>query len=100
MGDAAHGAEIVGDEHIGEAELLLQPAQKLQHFLGDQRIERGGRLVADDEIGLGGERAGDADALLLAAGELARPALGEVGGQADLRQQLARPAPSPASRCG
>ena len=78
MRDAPHRAEIVGDEHIGEAELVLQPPQQLQHFLGDERIERRGRLVADDEVRLGGERARDADALLLAAGQLPRTPLGEI----------------------
>ena len=90
MGDALHRAEIMGDEHIGEAELVLQPLEQLQHLLGDQRIERRGRLVADDHVRLGGERAGDADALLLAAGELAGPG-GESRRQADQSQQLGHP---------
>ena len=73
------------------AELVLQPLQQLQDFLGHQRVERRGRLVADDQLGLGGQRAGDADALLLAAGELAGTAVGEVRRQADLRQQFGDP---------
>ena len=36
------------------------------------------------------QRAGDADAARLAAGEFVRKALGEGGGQADLREQLGR----------
>ena len=59
---------------IGDAGLALQLEQQVQDPLGDQRVERRGHLVADDEVGLGGERPGDADALLLAAGELARQA--------------------------
>ncbi len=86
--DAAHGAEIVGDEHIGEAQLVLQALQELQDLFRDQRIQGGRRLVANDDFGLGRERAGDADALLLAAGELAGTATGEILGKADLTQEL------------
>ena len=38
----------------------------------DRDVERGDRLVADEHVGLHGERAGDGDALALAAGELVR----------------------------
>ena len=44
-------------------------------------------------FGLDGERAGDADALALAAGELVREAAHVVGLQADRLQQLQRRAP-------
>ena len=43
--------------------------------------------------GFGGERAGDADALLLAAGELVRVAVDEPRAQADGRHQLVNPRP-------
>src|SRR5262249_56146644 len=36
---------------------------------GRDRIERRARLVEEDELGLGGDGAGDAEPLLLAAGE-------------------------------
>ena len=52
------------------------------------------RLVADDQVGLGGQRAGDADALALAAGELVRPAAHRVARQAHRVHQLARRASS------
>ena len=38
----------------------------------DRHVERGDRLVADEQVGLHGERAGDGDALALAARELVR----------------------------
>ena len=41
------------------------------------------RLVADDQIGLGGERAGDADALALAPGEFVRASVHRVARQPD-----------------
>ena len=53
------------DEHVGQVHLALQPVQKAQDALGDQLIECGSHLVADDEFGLGRQCAGDADALFL-----------------------------------
>ena len=50
-------------------------------------VERRDRLVGDDHVGIAGERAGDGDALLLAAGELARLAAGEIRRQLDHLQQ-------------
>ena len=53
-------------------------------------VERGGRLVGDQQVGLVGERHGDHDALALAAGQLVRIAA-EPGlriGNADLGQQF------------
>ena len=58
----------------------------------DGDVERGGRLVGDQQIGFVGERHGDHDALALAAGQLMRiaaePAL-RVG-NADLSEHLDR----------
>ena len=62
----------MGDEHVGELELVLQPLQQLEDLLRHQLVERRGHLVTDDQLRLGGQRAGDADALLLPAGQLAR----------------------------
>ena len=55
---------------------LLQPRLKLQKLVlqlgADQRIERGERLVHEQDRRLGGEGAGQADALLHAARQLMR----------------------------
>ena len=51
------------------------------------RIERGGRLVGEHEIGLLHQRARDADALALAARELVGALVGEIG-EADGVEQL------------
>ena len=58
-------------------------------------VERGGRLVRDQQIRLVGERHRDHDALALAAGQLMRIARqpGFRFGNADLRQQFERPRP-------
>ena len=56
----------MGDEHIGDVGLLLETLQQLQDPGGDHLVQRRGYLVADDQIGFGRERPGDADTLLLA----------------------------------
>src|SRR5690606_30701819 len=82
---------IVGDEHVGEIEFALQAVEELEYALGDDLVECGGDLVADDELGLGGKRPGDADALLLAAGQFTGEAVDElVGLELDHGEQIAR----------
>ena len=50
----------------------LQPQELVLHLAADQRIERRERLVEEPDLRLDREDAGDADALLLAAGQFAR----------------------------
>ena len=74
VGDLAHDAEVVGDEQHRHAEAGLELLQQLQDLRLHRDVERGGRLVGDQEIGLVGERQRDHDALALAARELVRVA--------------------------
>ena len=104
VGDVAHHGEIVGDEDVGEPQPLLQLHEQVHHLRLDRHVERRDRLVADDEARVERERAGDADALALAAGELVRIALGHVGQQADHARSARRRARdrhrgSPATPC-
>ena len=63
---------VVGDEDQGDAELLLQLLQLELHLLAQLAVERAERLVAQAAPrGSITMRAGQRDALLLAAGELA-----------------------------
>ena len=71
VGQAHRLVEIVGDEDDGLVQQLLQPEELVLHLAADQRIERREWLVEKPELRPDGERAGDADPLLLAAGELA-----------------------------
>ena len=50
--------------------LLLEPADLVLHVAADQRVERAERLVVEHHLGVGRERARDADPLLHAAREL------------------------------
>ena len=51
-------------------------------------VERGDRLIADDELRVDGEGAGNADALPLAAGKFMGVVAGMLGVQADIVHQL------------
>lgn len=83
----------MGDEHEGQVQLGLQTHQQPQDPLGHQLIERTGHLVADDELRLGGQRAGDANALLLTAGKLAGFAVKEGAVKIDQIHQFLHPRP-------
>ena len=72
VGDARDDAEIVRDQHQRHAELALQLGQQVQDLRLDGHVERGGRLVGDDQLGPAHQRHGDHHALAQAAGELVR----------------------------
>ena len=70
-GDAVGVGEdpvVVGDDDDGAVGRAGDLAEEVEHDLAVLRVERGGGFVADDERRLVDERAGDGDALLLAAG--------------------------------
>ncbi len=64
--------DVVGDDEDGRVGIFL-PGPELQQFaaqvLGGEHIQRGERLVHEENFGLHHQRAGKADALLHAAGE-------------------------------
>jgi hypothetical protein len=49
--------------------LVLQLLQRVADLVDDGRLDALGRLVEDEELGLGEERAADGELLLLTAGE-------------------------------
>jgi hypothetical protein len=70
--------DVMGDHEDGLAGCLVDAGHlALQRVAGDG-IERPEWLVHDQAIGVGGERAGNADTLLLAAGELVPIAVAEL----------------------
>ena len=62
----------------GDPQLALQPLQLEAHLLAQLGVEVGQRLVEQQQRRLHHQRARERQALLLAAGELGRLALGEV----------------------
>ena len=89
VGDVLHDREIVADEDVGEPEALLQRPHQVDDLRLDRDVERRHRLVGHDQLGLDRERAGDRQALALAAGEFVRIAPRVLGPQADQLEQLA-----------
>ena len=88
VGDLPDHRQVVRDEDVGEVELALQVPQQVQDLRLDRDVERGDRLVADDQLRRERERARDADALPLAARELVRVAVEVLGAQADRLEQV------------
>jgi hypothetical protein len=89
VADVAHDGEVVRDEEIGQAVARLQVLHDVEDLRLHRDVERRRRLVADQELRLGGERARDRDALALAARELVRELVGVGRAEADRREQLA-----------
>ena len=66
-------ARIVGHQQNRLVQRLLQFVEQVQDFLGGPGVQVAGGLVGDNQRRVGDNRPRDADALLLAAGKLARP---------------------------
>ena len=81
--------DVVGDEHDGLAEFVLQPDELVLQLRPDHRVDRGERLVHQHHRRIGGQRPGDADPLLLPAGKLGRVPLAHRRVQADPGEQFA-----------
>ena len=82
---------VVGDEDGGEAGLVVDFAQAAAELLADAGVERAEGLVEEEHARLDGERAGEGDALALAAGELGRVAAGRCrGGWMRSRRRVTR----------
>ena len=75
VGDMLNHGQIVADEEIRQLVLILQLVEQVDDLRLNGHIERGDRLVADNELGIERERACNADTLALAAGELVRVAI-------------------------
>ena len=80
----------VGDEQQREVHVAPQLQQLFLHLAAGQRIQRGERLVHQQDLRLHGQRAGDRHAGLHAAGEGVRVGIREAA-QADLVDVQQRP---------
>ena len=91
VGHLVDHAEVVRDEQHRRAGLGAEVAQQLQDLRADGGIERGGRLVGDQQARAHGHGHGDHDALLEPAGELVRigvEAARAGSGMPTMREQL------------
>ena len=76
--EPAHHREVMADEEKGGPPPLTQFAQQ-QHLRLHQDIKCRDRLIGHDQFQVHAQRAGNADALALAAGEFMRLALQRIG---------------------
>ena len=76
VGDFGDHAHVVGDEQHGGAVVALQVADQRENLLLRGDVERGGRLVGDQQLRFQHQRHRDHDALALAARQPVR-----VGGE-------------------
>ena len=81
--------DVVGDEEDRLPDLGLQAEELVLEALAVDRVDRAEGLVHQHHRRVGGEGPGDADPLLLSAGELAREAVAEVRIEPDQVEQLA-----------
>ena len=95
--EAVGEVEIVGRDQPGETAVADEVKERGEHALAGRVIEIAGRLVAEQDLGVVGERADDCDPLLLAAGKPRRPVPG-ARREADLGQQPPRLFPRPPAR--
>ena len=72
VGAAGDDAEIMGDDDHRHVPAALLARQQIEDLRLDGDVERGGRLVGDQQFRLAGQRDRDRDALAHAAGELVR----------------------------
>ena len=99
VGHVGDHAEVVGDQDDRGAELLLQAAHHLEHLGLHGDVERGGRLVGDEQRRVQRHRHRDHRALAHAAGELVRVVVDPPVRlrDADQARAVRRPASGPAS---
>ena len=70
--NVGHHAKVVRDHDDGVAILLLHLLHELDDLRLDRHVERRGRLVGNEDVGVAGERHGDHHALAHTARELVR----------------------------
>jgi len=82
----------VGDEDVGQPELVLNVLQQVHHLGLYRYVQSGDRLIANDDLGIQGQSPGHTDPLALTAGELVRVPVDVVGVEPHQFQQLGYPA--------
>jgi hypothetical protein len=94
VGDLRRHAEIMSDQQHRQPGAMAQGVEQREELRLDRGVERGGRLVGEQQPRLGGDRHGDGGALAQAARELMRERRRAIRGigYADLAQQLDRAA--------
>lgn len=90
--------QVVADEQVAQRQPVPQRPEQVQYLRLDGDVERGHRFVADHELRLSHQRAGDRDPLPLPAGKAPRILRGGRAWQPDLGEQLGHPLPASGPR--
>ena len=98
LGDLGDDAHVMGDEHHRHAVAGLQLLDQLEDLGLGGDVERRGRLVGDQQLGLAGQRHGRHGALAHAAGELEGIAVEALRAAAECAPAPAPRPPAPAPR--
>ena len=88
VGDVLDHGQVVGDEQVSRAGLLLDILHQVDHLCLNGHIQCRDALIRNNELGVHDQGAGNAHALALTAGELVGIALGVLRGKADLGKDL------------
>ena len=80
VGQILHHRQIVGDENVGQPMLFLELIEQFEYLRLNGNVQRGDRLVADNQLRIDRERPRDADALALPAREFIGIATSKCGG--------------------
>ena len=88
VGDFPRASHVVGDGERGRAELVSTRHDEVVDDIGHDGVEPGRRLVEEDDLGPGRDRAGEAHPLAHAAGERGRVEIGRVLTQTHLGEGL------------
>ncbi len=78
VADLFHDAHLMGDDHNGDAQLLLMSLMRVRIAWVVLGVQCTGSFVAQQNFGVGGQCAGNGDALLLTAGQLCRVGVGLI----------------------
>ncbi|MPM69170.1 hypothetical protein SDC9_116114 [bioreactor metagenome] len=87
-GNMLHHAQIMGNKEIGQAHALLKLLEHIDHLGLNGYVQGGDGLVADDELGVYGQGAGDAHPLALAPGKFMGIAVGVLSVEPNEIKQL------------
>lgn len=79
IADVLDDGQVVGDEEIGQLKFFLQVHEEVDDLGLDGDVQGADGLVADDETGIEGQGACDADALSLSSREFVGVAIDMVG---------------------
>ena len=94
IAEMAHHRQVVSDEQVGNAELVLDVFEEIHHLCLHRDVQCRDRLVGDDDAGIDRKGSRNTNPLALTAGELVRIPIDVVRVEPDDLEQLLRSLPA------